>query len=408
MPAELLGAFPDLTPGNVAMICIALGMVYLGVSKRYEPLLLLPIGLGVMLANLPSTGIADDDGFLGLLRRAGLDNELFPLLMFLGVGALTDFTPMLQRPVTVLLGAAAQVGIFAALLAALFLGWGLDNAGAIGIIGSADGPTTIFVSTQLADVDLWGPIAVAAYSYMAMVPLIQPPIMRLVTTRKERMVRMPYPSQTASFKARVFFPIIVIILGSLIAPKAAPLIGMLMFGNLLREVGVVDRLSRAAQNELINVTTIFLGPHRGLYDDCGAVPGHPNPGHIRPGPLGIRHSHPDRRAIREGDVLRVPGPDKPADWGRRRFGGANGREGCPQGGAGGRSRQLASHARNGAKRRGSHRLRDCGRSDPGIPALTSEQRTAAIQNPFPIPAEAGIQRHSLGTAIPCGFRLSPE
>ena len=131
MAEELLGAFPDLTPGNAAMICIALGMVYLGVAKRYEPLLLLPIGLGVMLANLPSTGIADDDGFLGLLRRAGLDNELFPLLMFLGVGALTDFTPMLQRPVTVLLGAAAQFGIFAALIAALFLGWSMDNAGAI-------------------------------------------------------------------------------------------------------------------------------------------------------------------------------------------------------------------------------------------------------------------------------------
>ena len=259
MSQELLGAFPDITPGNVAMICIALGMVYLGVSKRYEPLLLLPIGFGVLLANLPSTGIADDDGFLGLLRKAGLDNELFPLLMFLGVGALTDFTPMLQRPVTVLLGAAAQFGIFAALIAALFLGWSMENAGAIGIIGSADGPTTIFVSTQLADVDLWGPIAVAAYSYMAMVPLIQPPIMRLLTTKKERMVKMPYPSQRASFRARILFPIIVIILGSLIAPKAAPLIGMLMFGNLLREVGVVERLSQAAQNEMINVTTIFLG-----------------------------------------------------------------------------------------------------------------------------------------------------
>ena len=241
------------------MIAIALGMIYLGVAKRYEPLLLLPIGLGVLLANLPSTGIADDDGFLGMLRKAGLDNELFPLLMFLGVGALTDFTPLLQNPITVLLGAAAQFGIFAALIAALFLGWDIDTAGAIGIIGSADGPTTIFVSTQLAEVDLWGPIAVAAYSYMAMVPIIQPPIMRVLTTKKERSVKMPYPSQAASYRARVFFPIIVIILASLIAPKAAPLVGMLMFGNLLREVGVVERLSRAAQSELINITTIFLG-----------------------------------------------------------------------------------------------------------------------------------------------------
>ena len=259
MSEELLGAFPDITLGNVAMIAIALGMIYLGVAKRYEPLLLLPIGLGVLLANLPSTGIADDDGFLGMLRKAGLDNELFPLLMFLGVGALTDFTPLLQNPITVLLGAAAQFGIFAALIAALFLGWDIDTAGAIGIIGSADGPTTIFVSTQLAEVDLWGPIAVAAYSYMAMVPIIQPPIMRVLTTKKERSVKMPYPSQAASYRARVFFPIIVIILASLIAPKAAPLVGMLMFGNLLREVGVVERLSRAAQSELINITTIFLG-----------------------------------------------------------------------------------------------------------------------------------------------------
>ena len=259
MTEELLGGFPDLNVGNVTMMVIALGMVYLGVARRYEPLLLLPIGVGVLLANLPATGIAEEDGFLGLLRHAGLDNELFPLLMFLGVGALTDFTPMLQNPITVLLGAAAQFGIFAALVAALFLGWDLETAAAIGIIGSADGPTTIFVSTQLADADLWGPIAVAAYSYMAMVPIIQPPIMRLLTTKRERSVVMPYPSRQASQRVRILFPIIVMVLASLIAPKAAPLVGMLMFGNLLRETGVVDRLSKAAQSEVINVTTIFLG-----------------------------------------------------------------------------------------------------------------------------------------------------
>ncbi|MQF48507.1 sodium ion-translocating decarboxylase subunit beta [SAR202 cluster bacterium AC-647-N09_OGT_505m] len=258
MSNELLGAFPYITLGNTTMMAIALGIIYLGVAKRYEPFLLFPIGLGVLLANLPATGIADDDGFLGILRKAGLDNELLPLLMFLGVGALTDFTPLIQNPVTVLLGAAAQFGIFAALIVALFLGWDIDTAGAIGIIGSADGPTTIFISAQLAP-DLIGPIAVAAYSYMAMVPIIQPPIMRLLTTKKERLVKMPYPSQAASYRARIFFPIIVIILASLIAPKAAPLVGMLMFGNLLREVGVVDRLAHTTQNELINVATIFLG-----------------------------------------------------------------------------------------------------------------------------------------------------
>ena len=255
----LLVAANELTWGAVAMMAVALILVYLALARKYEPLLLLPIGVGVLLANLPATGIVEDDGFLGTLRVVGLDNELFPLLMFLGVGALTDFTPLIQNPTTVLLGAAAQFGIFAAIMAAILLGWNLNNAGAIGIIGSADGPTTIYVSTQLTDPDLWGPIAVAAYSYMALVPLIQPPIMRLLTTRRERLVRMPYPSRAVSYKARILFPIIVIILASLIAPKAAPLVGMLMFGNILREAGVVERLARASQNELINVTTIFLG-----------------------------------------------------------------------------------------------------------------------------------------------------
>jgi sodium ion-translocating decarboxylase beta subunit len=259
MPNELLGAFPDITLGNATMVGVALVLVYLGVARKYEPLLLLPIGMGVLLANLPSTGITDDDGILGVLYKAGIDTELFPLLMFLGVGALTDFTPLLKNPVTVLLGAAAQFGIFAALIAALFLGWDIDTAGAIGIIGSADGPTTIFVSSQLAGQELLGPIAVAAYSYMALVPIIQPPIMRLLTTKRERSIKMPYPTQPSSYKARVTLPIVILILSSLIAPKAAPLIGMLMFGNILREVGVVERLSHAAQNELVNVATIFLG-----------------------------------------------------------------------------------------------------------------------------------------------------
>ena len=241
------------------MMLVSGGMFYLAIARRYEPLLLLPIGSGILLANLPATGLLEEDGLLGLIKRAGLDNELFPLLMFLGLGALTDFTPLLQRPITMILGAAAQLGIFGALLLAILLGFGLETAGAIGIIGSADGPTTIFVSTQLAPERLWGPIAVAAYSYMALVPVIQPPIMRLLTTKKERSIRMSYSGKPVSRQAKVIFPIAVIILASLIAPKSAPLVGMLMFGNLLRESGVVDRLANAAQNELINVATIFLG-----------------------------------------------------------------------------------------------------------------------------------------------------
>ena len=241
------------------MMLVASGLYYLAISKRYEPLLLLPIGTGVLLANLPLSGLLDDHGMLGILKKAGLDNELFPLLMFLGLGALTDFTPLLQRPITMLLGAAAQFGIFGALLLALLLGFSLDEAGAIGIIGSADGPTTIYVASQLVDDKLLGPIAVAAFSYMAMVPIIQPPIMRLLTTKKERATEMPYLDKPISKKVKIFFPIVVLILASLIAPKSAPLVGMLMFGNLLRESGVVDRLASAAQNELINVVTIFLG-----------------------------------------------------------------------------------------------------------------------------------------------------
>ncbi len=248
-----------MTWGNVVMMLISGGLYYLAIARRYEPLLLLPIGTGILLANMPLTGLVDQDGLLGILKRVGLDNELFPLLMFLGLGALTDFTPLFQRPVTMLLGAAAQLGIFGALMMALFLGFDLKEAGAIGIIGSADGPTTIFVATQLASDKLLGPIAVAAFSYMAMVPIIQPPIMRLLTTKKERSIVMPYSDKPVSKKVKVLFPIIIMILSSLIAPKSAPLIGMLMFGNLLRESGVVDRLAHAAQNELINVVTIFLG-----------------------------------------------------------------------------------------------------------------------------------------------------
>ena len=241
------------------MMAVAGLLYYLAISRRYEPLLLLPIGTGILLANLPLSGLLDHDGLLGILKRGGLDNELFPLLMFLGLGALTDFTPLLQRPRTMLLGAAAQFGIFGAFLLAIVFGFDLKEAGAIGIIGSADGPTTIFVATQLAGDELLGPIAVAAFSYMALVPIIQPPIMRLLTTKEERAVEMPYSDKAVSKKVKILFPIVVVILASLISPKSAPLIGMLMFGNLLRESGVVDRLAHAAQNELINVVTIFLG-----------------------------------------------------------------------------------------------------------------------------------------------------
>ena len=250
---------PLLLTWKAAIMMIAGGvLIYLAIAKDYEPVLLLPIGFGAILTNLPLTGIAEENGLLGLLYRFGIATELFPLLIFMGVGAMTDFGPLLENPKMALLGAAGQLGIFCTLMLALFLGFELNEAASIGIIGAIDGPTAIFVSTKLAP-HLLGPIAVAAYSYMSLVPIIQPPVMRLLTTDAERKVHMPYTQREVSKTTRILFPILVTLIVSLIAPLAAPLIAMLMFGNLMRVSGVVDRLSKAAQNEIANVTTIFLG-----------------------------------------------------------------------------------------------------------------------------------------------------
>ena len=254
----LLQAPMLLTWKSLVMMIAGGVLIYLAIAKDYEPVLLLPIGFGAILTNLPLTGIAEENGLLGLLYRFGIATELFPLLIFMGVGAMTDFGPLLENPRMALLGAAGQLGIFCTLMLALFLGFELNEAASIGIIGAIDGPTAIFVSTKLAP-HLLGPIAVAAYSYMSLVPIIQPPVMRLLTTDAERKVHMPYTQREVSKTTRILFPIAVTLIVSLIAPVAAPLIAMLMFGNLMRVSGVVDRLSKAAQNEIANVTTIFLG-----------------------------------------------------------------------------------------------------------------------------------------------------
>ena len=254
----LLQSPANLTWKMVVMILAGGVMIYLAVAKEYEPVLLLPIGFGAILTNLPLTGIAGEHGFLGILYQVGITTGLFPLLIFIGVGAMTDFGPLLENPKIALLGAAGQVGIYCTLMLALALGFDLHEAASIGIIGAIDGPTTIYVSTKLAP-HLLGPIAVAAYSYMSLVPIIQPPVMRLMTTDAERTVRMPYVQREIPRTTRVLFPIAVTIIVSLLAPVASPLIATLMFGNLMRESGVVDRLSKSAQNEIVNVTTIFLG-----------------------------------------------------------------------------------------------------------------------------------------------------
>lgn len=247
--------FSALTWQQVLMMGVAGFLIYLAVVKKYEPLLLLPISFGMLLANLPLTGLMEEGGLLYWLYR-GVKLGIYPPLIFLGIGAMTDFGPLLANPSTLFLGAAAQLGIFITFLGALALGFTPEQAASIGIIGGADGPTAIYVTSKLAP-DLLGPIAVAAYSYMALVPIIQPPIMRALTTKKEREVMMEQ-LKPVSRTSKVLFPIIVTVAASLFVPAAAPLIGMLMLGNLLRESGVVERLAKTAQNELINIVTIFL------------------------------------------------------------------------------------------------------------------------------------------------------
>lgn len=257
---SLFAALQVFSIKNLIMILAGGLLIYLAIVKDFEPVLLLPIGFGAILANLPLTGITDaaEGGFLGVLYEAGVKTELFPLLIFIGIGAMTDFGPLLENPKMALLGAAGQVGIFGTLLLALNFGFNLNEAASIGIIGAIDGPTAIYVSTRLAP-HLLGPIAVTAYSYMSLVPIIQPPVMRLLTTDAERRVRMPYTEKPVSKTVKILFPILVTIVISLLSPKASPLIATLMFGNLMRESGVVERLSKSAQNEIANVTTIFLG-----------------------------------------------------------------------------------------------------------------------------------------------------
>jgi len=265
----------QLEAGQAVMLCVGLVLIYLAIRRGFEPLLLLPIGMGAVLVNIPGAGFLTEPvldaaghtvspgGFLYYVYEGGINSGMFPLVIFMGVGAMTDFGPMLANPRTLLLGAAAQLGIFATVIGAVVLtnmgimDFTLADASAIGIIGGADGPTAIFVASRLAP-DLLGAIAVAAYSYMALVPVIQPPIMRALTTEAERRIRMPQLREVNKIE-KIVFPLTLLLLVGLFLPSAAPLLGMFCFGNLMRESGVVARLSDTAQNALINITTIFLG-----------------------------------------------------------------------------------------------------------------------------------------------------
>lgn len=253
----------QMTWGQGLMLLVGMLLLYLAIIKKFEPLLLLPIGFGAILANIPGAGIAEADGILHLFYVIGIESGAFPLIIFMGVGAMTDFGPLLANPKTLLLGAAAQFGIFATVLGAMALtaigvfDFSLTDAAAIGIIGGADGPTSIYVASKLAP-ELLGAIAVASYSYMALVPLIQPPIMRALTTEKERQIEMVQLREVSTAE-KIIFPIMLLMLVALLLPDAAPLLGMFALGNLMKESGVVDRLSDTTQNALINIVTIFLG-----------------------------------------------------------------------------------------------------------------------------------------------------
>ena len=253
----------QMTLGQFAMILISLLLLYLAIAKKFEPLLLVTIGFGGLLSNIPGAEIATGNGLLHLIYEVGIETGAFPLIIFMGVGALTDFGPLLANPKTLLLGAAAQFGIFATLLGALGLSalgimdFDLKQAAAIGIIGGADGPTAIFVAGKLAP-ELLGAIAIAAYSYMALVPIIQPPIMKLLTTEKERSIVMVQLREVSTLE-KIVFPLLLLLLVAFLLPSAAPLLGMFCFGNLMRECGVVERLAETTRNALINIVTIFLG-----------------------------------------------------------------------------------------------------------------------------------------------------
>jgi oxaloacetate decarboxylase beta subunit len=250
-----------LEPGRLVMMAVGGVLMWLGIKKEYEPTLLVPMGLGTILVNFPNSGVlfaGGEPGPFTTLFDMGISTELFPLLLFIGIGAMIDFGPLLQNPFMLLFGAAAQFGIFFTIIIAILFGFDMKDAASIGIIGAADGPTSIFVANTLGS-KYMGAIMVAAYSYMALVPIIQPPAIKAVTTKAERQIKMVYRAGEVSQTAKILFPIVISIVAGLIAPVSLPLVGFLMFGNLLRECGVLERLSITAQNELVNIISILLG-----------------------------------------------------------------------------------------------------------------------------------------------------
>jgi carboxybiotin decarboxylase len=254
----LVTGFTSLTIQEIVMIAVGCGLLYLAISRGLEPLLLLPIGFGAVIVNIPGANLMEPGGVLRTIYDAGVLTELFPILIFIGIGAMTDFGPLLENPRVILLGAAGQFGIFLTLFLALLIGFPPLQAISIGVIGAMDGPTAIYVTSRYAP-ELLGAVSVAAYSYMALVPIIQPPIMRALTTQREKTIVMPTVRASVSKRTRILFPIVVVILGSIVAPQGTPLLATVMLGNLMRESGVVERLTSASANEITNIVTLLLG-----------------------------------------------------------------------------------------------------------------------------------------------------
>ena len=367
--------FATMTWQQAVMIVISCVLLYLAIVKQFEPLLLLPIAFGMLLANLPGAGLAvhysDVPGFVEVVENGtaglldylylGVKLGIYPPLIFLGVGAMTDFGPLIANPKSLLLGAAAQLGIFIALILALLIGFDPQAAASIGIIGGADGPTALFLTSKLKP-ELLGPIAVAAYSYMALIPIIQPPIMKAFTSEKNRKIEMAQ-LRTVSRREKIIFPIAITIFVSLVLPSAAVLVGMLMLGNLFRECGVVDRINKTAQNELMNIVTIFLGLSVGATATGETFLLLGDHQHYRPGPVCLCLCYPGRNPAGEHHVQADQGQGQPADWLRRRLCRAHGGESFPEGRAGGQSAQLPADARHGPQRGRRYRL-SCGGGHP--------------------------------------------
>ena len=354
--------FAALTIENVIMILVGLVLLYLAIAKEYEPLLLMPIAFGDIMANFPNTGFETDMGVM-MAIGFGIKYEIFPPLIFMGVGAMTDFGPLIANPKTMLLGAAAQIGVFVALAGAMLLGFNVQEAASIGIIGGADGPTSIYLTSKLAP-HLLGAVAVAAYSYMSLVPLIQPPIMKLCTTKEQRKIKMVNLRPVTHFE-KVAFPIVVAIVVSLLLPPVASLMGMLCLGNLFEVSGVTARLSDTAQNALCNIVTIFLATGTGLTMTGDKFIRVQTLEIIVPRPGCIRSWHRRRRTLWSDHENCIRQQGKPADWFRRRICRTNGSS-CISGCRSERQPvQLPAHAGYGPERSRRYRYCSCCRHHAG-------------------------------------------